>query len=362
MSHAKNNPFHDELIATANAIVADGKGILAADESSGTIGKRFAGINVENNHENRIAYRELLFRNGDEWNKWIGGVILYEETLFDKAPDGTPLVDLITAKGVIPGIKVDMGSTMLPGSGAETDTHGLDGLAVRAKKYYDAGARFAKWRAILRINKEEGHPSVLATECNAHGLARYAAICQANGLVPIVEPEVLMDGKHTIEEAAEATERVLSVVYRAMNEHHVLLEGTLLKPNMVYNGTESGIKNTPDQVAKYTLQTLRRTVPPAVAGITFLSGGQSEEDATLNLNAMNASDGRKPWKISFSFGRALQASALKAWQGKAENVKAAQDELSKRAAANQQAASGTYTGGAAGAAAADSLHVKDYTY
>lgn len=261
--------------------------------------------------------------------------------------------------GVLPGIKVDKGTIELAGTNGETTTQGLDNLGKRCAEYYAAGARFAKWRAVLKIGPNE--PSPLAILENANGLARYAIICQENGLVPIVEPEILVDGSHDIDRCAEVSERVLAACYKSLNDHHVLLEGTLLKPNMVTPGSDSK-KVANDVIAEYTVRTLQRTVPPAVPGIMFLSGGQSEEEATLNLNAMNKLQAKKPWTLSFSYGRALQQSTLKAWSGKEENVSKAQEVFLARAKANSEATLGKYQGGAAGADASESLHVKDYKY
>ncbi|GBG81373.1 hypothetical protein CBR_g32047 [Chara braunii] len=350
--------YADELIATAKKIATPGRGILAADESTGTIGKRLASINVENVESNRRALRELLFTAPGAM-EYISGVILFEETLFQKASDGRSFVDVLKEAGVVPGIKVDTGVAALAGTCGETTTQGHDGLGARCAKYYQAGARFAKWRAVLKI--ADGCPSPLAIQSNAEGLARYASICQENGLVPIVEPEILIDGSHDIERSAAVTEKVLAAVYKSLSDHHVLLEGTLLKPNMVTPGSDA-TKVAPEVVGKYTVRTLQRTVPAAVPGIMFLSGGQSEEEATLNLNAMNALDAKKPWTLSFSYGRALQASTLKAWRGKVENVPAAQQTFYVRAKANGEATLGKYGGAPAVEGASESLHVKDYKY
>jgi len=345
-----------ELVATANSICAVGKGILAADESTGTIKKRFDAANIECTEANRAAYRALLFTTPGI-GEYISGAILYEETLFQKAPDGTPMVELLRRANIIPGIKVDTGLAVLAGTEGETATTGLDGLDIRAKKYYEGGARFAKWRAVLKIGN--GFPSDLSVQETAHTLARYASICQANGLVPIVEPEILNDGNHSIERCAYETERVLSAVFKALNDHHILLEGCLLKPNMVLAGYDSATKATPEQVGHFTVRTLQRTVPPALVGVVFLSGGQSEEEASVNLSAINAHPGRKPWALTFSYGRALQASTIKAWAGKQENVQTAQQVLLQRAKANSLAAQGKYAGsGSTG----ESLHVKNYVY
>ncbi|KAK8563433.1 hypothetical protein V6N13_007620 [Hibiscus sabdariffa] len=351
--------YADELAKNAAYIGTPGKGILAADESTGTIGKRLSSINVENIEENRRALRELLFTAPGAL-QYLSGVILFEETLYQKTASGKPFVDVLKEGGVLPGIKVDKGTVELNGTNGETFTQGLDGLAQRCQKYYDAGARFAKWRAVLKIGPNE--PSELAIQENANGLAMYAAICQQCGLVPIVEPEILVDGPHDIKKCAEVTERVLAACYKSLNDHHVMLEGTLLKPNMVTPGSDSP-KVAPEVIAEYTVRALQRTVPAAVPAIVFLSGGQSEEEATLNLNAMNKLQTKKPWSLSFSFGRALQQSTLKAWAGKEENLKKAQDALLVRCKANSEATLGTYKGDAnLGEGAAESLHVKDYKY
>jgi fructose-bisphosphate aldolase class I len=347
-----------ELVETANKICTPGKGILAADESTGTIKKRFDGAGIENTEANRASYRAMLFRTKDIGN-YISGAILYEETLFQKAADGTPMVEILKKQGIIPGIKVDQGLVDLPLSNGEHATQGLDGLAKRCQDYYAAGARFAKWRAVVKIG--DNMPSNLSIQETAHTLARYAAICQANRLVPIVEPEILSDGNHSIERCAYETERVLTAVFKALNDHHILLEGCLLKPNMVTAGSSHSKKATPAQVALYTVRTLQRTVPPALVGVTFLSGGQSEEEASLNLNAMNAMPGRKPWALTFSYGRALQASTIKAWAGKEENVEKAVDVFIKRAKANSEAQLGKYTGATDGSGS-ESLFVKGYVY
>ena len=351
--------YHDELIANAAYIGTPGKGILAADESTGTIGKRLSSINVENVETNRRALRELLFCTPGAL-QYLSGVILFEETLYQKTASGKPFVDVLKEGGVLPGIKVDKGTVELAGTNGETTTQGLDGLAQRCQQYYAAGARFSKWRAVLKIGPTE--PSQLAINENANGLARYAIICQENGLVPIVEPEILVDGPHDIQRCADVTERVLAAVYKALNDHHVLLEGTLLKPNMVTPGSDAK-KVSPQVIAEHTVRALQRTVPAAVPAIVFLSGGQSEEQATLNLNAMNQLKGKKPWSLSFSFGRALQQSTLKAWAGKEENVQKARAAFLTRCKANSEATLGTYKGDAAqGEGVSESLHVKDYKY
>ncbi|KAG8046376.1 hypothetical protein GUJ93_ZPchr0008g12735 [Zizania palustris] len=351
--------YTDELIRNAAYIGTPGKGILAADESTGTIGKRLASINVENVEENRRALRELLFTAPGAL-ECLSGVILFEETLYQSTRDGTPFVDVLGAAGVLPGIKVDKGTVELAGTDRETTTQGHDDLAERCRRYYAAGARFAKWRAVLSIGASK--PSQLAVDANAQGLARYAIICQENGLVPIVEPEILVDGEHGIERCAEVTERVLAACYKALSDHHVLLEGTLLKPNMVTPGSDAN-KAAPEVIAEHTVRALLRTVPPAVPAIVFLSGGQSEEEATRNLNAMNQVAGKKPWSLTFSFGRALQQSTLKAWAGREENVGKAQEALLARCRANSQATLGSYAGDAAsGEGVSDSLLVRDYKY
>jgi fructose-bisphosphate aldolase class I len=354
----QKNKYHDELIATANAIVVKGKGILAADESTGTIGKRFDSIKVENNDENRRAYRELLFTSEGIEN-YISGVILFKDTLSHKTEGGVPLVKVLQDKGIIPGIKVDAGTVDIPGLVNETSTQGLDNLGKTCAEYYKQGCRFAKWRAVLRIDQDK--PSRTAILENAHGLARYAQICQENGLVPIVEPEVLVDGTHTIEECALKSEIVFHYVFRALHDFGVILEGILLKPNMITPGSESTQKVSSQEIAYMTVRTLLRTVPGSVPGITFLSGGQSEEQASENLNDMNVKDFKlqRPWHLSFSYGRALQASCLAAWQGKKENWKAAQEAFLLRAKANSEATKGELVvSGKEG----KSLHVKDYVY
>lgn len=324
----------------AQAMVAKGQGILAADESTGTIKKRFDSISVESTEDNRRDYREMLFRCTDAMRDCISGVILYDETIRQNAADGTPLVDVIKGAGTIPGIKVDTGAKNLAGADGEKVTEGLDGLRERLAEYYDLGARFAKWRAVITI--ADGIPSDHCIAVNAHALARYAALCQEQKIVPIVEPEVLMDGDHTIERCFDVTERVLNTVYDELYAQRVGLEGTILKPNMVISGTDCPQQAGVDQVAEMTVRCLKRTVPAAVPGICFLSGGQSDEAATAHLSAMNASFDM-PWALSFSYGRALQAAALKAWGGKPENVPAAQAAFRHRARMNGLAATGEWT-------------------
>ena len=331
----------NDLAAIAQAMAAPGKGILAADESTGTIGKRFEGINVENTEENRRAYRDMLFLTrglGDH----ISGVILYDETLRQKSADGTPFVQLLSQNGILPGIKVDTGAKDLPLCPGEKITEGLDNLPRRCAEYVKLGAKFAKWRAVIEINRDL--PSSTCIAANAHALARYAAICQEAGLVPIVEPEVLMDGDHTIERCEEVTEWTLNAVYEALYLHRVVLEHSVLKPSMVISGKKCTKQAPVDEVATRTVRVLKRTVPAAVAGIVFLSGGQSDELATAHLNAMNRQfKDNLPWPLSFSYGRALQQPALKAWRGAAGNVAAAQAALAHRSRMNGMASLGRYT-------------------
>lgn len=351
----------EELRKIAEAIVAPGKGILAADESTATIGKRFTDIGLENNDNNRRLYRQLLFSTDPAIGQNISGVILFHETLYQSADDGTTFVDLLKKRGIIPGIKVDKGVVPLMGSEDECTTQGLDDLAQRCAQYKKDGCHFAKWRCVLKIKTNT--PSYQAILENANVLARYASICQSARIVPIVEPEVLPDGEHDLDRAQKVTETVLAAVYKALNDHHVYLEGTLLKPNMVTAGQSCPTKYSAQDIAKATVTALNRTVPAAVAGVTFLSGGQSEEEASINLDAINKFNGKKPWPLTFSYGRALQASVLRAWQGKPENVKSGQDELLKRAKANGEAALGKYTAGSAvGSAAQEGLFIKDHNY
>ncbi|MEM9733980.1 MAG: class I fructose-bisphosphate aldolase [Pseudomonadota bacterium] len=326
----------------AKAMVLPGQGILAADESTGTIQKRFDSINVENTEENRRDYREMLFRSMEAMKNHISGVILFEETLYQKAKDGTPFVDLIKAATAVPGIKVDMGAKPLAGHPGETATEGLDGLAGRLANYYEAGARFAKWRAVIAI--DDALPTMGAIKANAHGLARYAALCQEAGIVPIVEPEVLMDGKpgdHTIERCHEVTTAVLHETFNELHHQNVKLEGMILKPNMIVAGVNCPTQPSVQEVADHTVAVLRRCVPAAVAGIAFLSGGQSDEEATAHLNAMNA-DANLPWPVTYSYGRALQAACLKAWSGQSENVTAGEAAFTHRARMNGLAAKGEW--------------------
>lgn len=335
--------YHDELIATASKIAAPGKGILAVDESTKTIGKRLASIGVENTEVNRQAYRGLLF-NCQGLGEFISGAILFEETLYQKSVDGKPFVDCLKDIGIIPGIKVDKGLSPLGNAASfETWCTGLDGLSERAAAYYQQGARFAKWRAVLQIS--ETTPSKISIAENTWGLARYARTVQDAGLVPIIEPEILMDGDHSIERTAAVQEEVLAAVYKACDTNGVLLEGSLLKPNMVVPGSDFKGTTSPEEIGKYTIRTLERRVPSSVPGVMFLSGGMSEEEASINLSAMNSLSRKGPWSLSFSYGRALQQSCLKTWLGKSENDKAAQQALLARARANSLANLGKYTKG-----------------
>ena len=329
----------DQLTQVAEAMVQPGKGILAADESSSTIKKRFDAINVESTADNRRDYRELLFRSTDAMRNYISGVILYDETIRQQAKDGTPLPKLIEDAGSIPGIKVDTGAKPLPFCPGETVTEGLDGLRERLNEYYQLGARFAKWRAVIDIG--QNIPSYTAIQADAHALARYAALCQEANIVPIVEPEVLMDGAHDIDQCASVTEWVLKEVFQQLYYNRVVLEASVLKPNMVIAGKKSPKQASVEEVAQKTIQVLKRCVPSAVPGIAFLSGGQSDEDATAHLDAMNRIGGF-PWKMTFSYGRALQAAPQKAWSGKPENVAAAQRAFAHRAKMNGLAALGQW--------------------
>ena len=328
-----------ELNKVANAMVTPGKGILAADESTGTIKRRFDAIGVENSEANRRDYRELLFRSREAMSEWISGVILYDETIWQKASDGTPLVRLITDAGAIPGIKVDEGTKSLPGFPGEVLTAGLDKLADRLPKYYEQGARFAKWRAVIDI--AAGIPSAGAIHANAHALARYAALCQAAQIVPIVEPEVLMDGDHDIDRCYEVTRHVLNEVFGELYSSRVALEGMVLKPNMAISGKKAAHRAGVEEVAEKTVRLLKSCVPAIVPGIAFLSGGQSDEEATAHLDAMNRI-GSLPWKLTFSYGRALQAAPQQAWSGKPENVAAAQRAFAHRARMNGLASKGQW--------------------
>jgi fructose-bisphosphate aldolase, class I len=328
-----------ELNKVARAMVAPGKGILAADESTGTIKKRFDAVGTENTEDNRRDYREMMFRTSEAMKNNISGVILYDETIWQKAKDGTPLVDLIKQAGVIPGIKVDEGTQPLPMCPGEVVTVGLDRLADRLPKYYAAGARFAKWRAVIDIGK--GIPTNNCIKANAHALARYAALCQQAQIVPIVEPEVLMDGDHDVDRCFSVTERVLKAVFNELSDARVMLEGIVLKPNMVISGKKCSNRASVEEVAEKTVTVLKICVPAMVPGIAFLSGGQSDEEATAHLDAMNRI-GNLPWALTFSYGRALQHAPQKAWGGKPENVAAAQRAFSHRAKMNGLAALGQW--------------------
>jgi fructose-bisphosphate aldolase class I len=322
----------------ARAMVAPGRGILAADESTPTIKKRFDSVGAESTEENRRAYRDLLFTAAGS-EQHISGVILYDETIRQKSADGTPFPNLLASKGILPGIKVDTGAKDLAGSTGEKVTEGLDGLRDRIAEYHDLGARFAKWRAVIAIG--DGMPSDYCLDANTHALARYAALCVEGGIVPIVEPEVLMDGAHDIERCYEVTERTLRKLYQALYDQRVRLEETILKPNMVISGKDCPRQADAQCVAEQTLRCFRNTVPAQVPGIVFLSGGQSDVDATVHLNEMNKQGGG-PWELSFSYGRALQAAPLKTWGGRVENVDAAQQALLHRARCNGAARSGSY--------------------
>jgi fructose-bisphosphate aldolase class I len=327
-----------ELIATARAMVGKHRGILAADESNATISKRFGSLKIESTEENRRAYREMLFTTPGA-TEFISGVILYDETIRQKTKDGIPFPTYLSQHNMVPGIKVDTGAKPLAAFPGETITEGLDGLRERLAQYYTLGARFAKWRAVIDIGA--GIPSGYAIAANAHALARYAALCQEASIVPIVEPEVLMDGDHPIERCEEVTDIVLESVFAHLHAAHIALEGMVLKPNMVIAGKKSAKKSSPEQVAEATVRTLKRHVPSAVPGIAFLSGGQSPAEATLHLSLMNAA-GPLPWALTFSYGRALQDTALKAWGGAPSGLAGGQQQLSIRAKLNSLAAGGTY--------------------
>ncbi len=334
----------NDLHETARALVADDKGILAADESSGTIEKRFDSIKLESTEESRRAYRDMLFTTPG-LEEFVSGVILYDETLRQRSAAGTPFGELLASRGIIPGIKVDTGAKPLAGSLDETVTEGLDGLRERLQEYKSLGARFAKWRAVITIG--DGLPTALCIQVNAHTLGRYAALCQEQGIVPIVEPEVLMDADNDIETCYRATRRTLHKVFDELYHQRVDLEGILLKPNMVVSGKGAATQASAEEVAEWTVRCFRETVPAAVPGIVFLSGGQSDEQATANLNAINSltgfHGGEQPWALSFSYGRALQAPALKAWGGAAANVEAARSLLALRARCNSAAVAGRYS-------------------
>ena len=330
---------NQELESVAQAMVAKGKGILAADESMGTIKRRFDSIKIDSNENNRRAYRELLFTTKG-LEEAVSGVILFDETLRTAASDGTAFSQVLSKKGIMPGIKVDKGPVDIPGFPGETVTEGLDGLRARVKEYGELGAKFAKWRAVITIG--DGIPTYTCLHANAHALARYAALCQEGGIVPIVEPEVLLDGNHTIERCEEVTQETLRITFSALLEQRVHLEGMILKPSMVVSGKDNPRQAGVDEVAERTIRCLKRTVPGAVPGIAFLSGGQSAVSATEHLNKMNQL-GPHPWQVSFSYARALQDPALKAWKGEPGNVAAAQKIFYHRAKMNSAARSGSYT-------------------
>lgn len=348
--------YADELVKTAKTIASPGRGILAMDESNATCGKRLDSIGLENTEANRQAYRTLLI-TVPGLGQYISGAILFEETLYQSTTDGKKMVDVLLQQNIVPGIKVDKGLVPLAGSNGESWCQGLDGLASRTAAYYKQGARFAKWRTVVSI---PNGPSALAVKEAAWGLARYAAISQESGLVPIVEPEILLDGEHGIERTFEVARKVWAEVFFYLAENNVLFEGILLKPSMVTPGADCKDKASPEEVAKYTLKLLQTRIPPAVPGIMFLSGGQSEVEATLNLNAMNQAP--NPWHVSFSYARALQNTCLKTWGGRPENVKAAQDALLVRAKANSLAQLGKYTGEGESEEAKEGMFVKGYTY
>lgn len=338
-----SNEFADELRETAKYIATRGKGILASDESNATTGKRLATVGVENTEDNRRAWRECLY-TAPGLGQYISGAIMFEETLYQSSADGTPFVDILAQQGIKPGIKVDTGLQTLPGTNGETATQGLDGLGDRMRAYREQGARFAKWRAVLKIDEDGSGPSMTSITENAHGLARYAQLAQMNGLVPIVEPEVTLGpGTYTIEETAFWSERVYSHVFRMLNEYEVMTDAILLKPNMILPGLDAPVA-TPEEVAKFTVRTMLRSIPPAVPGIHFLSGGMSEEESTTNLQALQDACPNSPWALTFSYGRALQSTTLKTWAGKPENVAAAHEILVALAKANSEAQLGQYTG------------------
>lgn len=353
--------YSDELKETAQKMVRPGFGLLACDESNGTVGTRLESIGLENNEENRQKWRQLLFTTPDLGN-YISGAILFDETIFQSSTDGKPFVDVLNEAGIIPGIKVDSGLKALCGGGdQETWCSGLDGLYERCCKYYDQGARFAKWRTAVRINVEQGLPSALAVKEAAWGLARYARICQEAGLVPIVEPEILIDGSHDIQTTAKVQEHVVTTTYKYLQEAGVMLEGSLLKPSMTVSGVDCPTKPTVAEVAAMTVQTLQRSIPPAMPGVVFLSGGISEEDSSVYLNEINKIDRVGPWALTFSFSRAMQSSCLKTWNGEDDKIKAAQEQLLARARANSKASTGTYEPGSE-PSLFESLYVSNYVY
>ena len=356
--HYTGNQYIEELMKNAKILSTPGKGILASDESNGTCGKRFEAIGVENTEELRNAYRELLY-SAKGLEDSVSGCIMYDETIRQNAKDGRTLVKVLGDKGILSGIKVDTGISVIEGTNDETVTNGLDGLSTRASEYYELGARFAKWRAVLKITPD-GCPSDVAITETAHSLARYAQICQHSGLVPIVEPEILTDGTHDIKTCAAISEKVFNAVMNELITQKVLLEGMLLKPNMITSGAQAEVQADPEEVAFFTVRTLGRTIPPAVPGITFLSGGQSEEIAAQNLNAINKlADVKHPWTMTYSFGRALQSSVLTTWAGKEENVETAQKRLLERCIDCSKASLGKFEGGS-GSTTSD--YVANYKY
>ncbi|EDW15721.1 fructose-bisphosphate aldolase [Drosophila mojavensis] len=349
----------EELSCIAKALVAPGKGIISADESISTMAKRFQTVGVENTEENRRLYRQLLFTTDPKISETVSGVLMFHETLYQKTDGGQSFAEVLRKKGIIPGIKVDKNSVPLYCSMDEFTTQGLDDLHLRCAQYKKDGCDFAKWRSVIKIDRNT--PSYQAIMENANVLARYATICQSQRMVPIVEPEVLMVGEHDLDRCQKVTEAVLAAVFKSMNDHHVYLEGLILSPSMVTAGQNSNKNNTPGEIGLATILALRRTVPPAVPGVMFLSGGMSEEEASVNLNAVNNVPLCKPWALTFAFGRALQASALRSWGGRKDNVLAAQSELIKRAKAHSLASIGKYIPGSIeGTAGGERLLVDAY--
>merc|ERR1719235_2138350 len=356
-----NGKYAAELRETAAAMVRPGFGLLACDESTGTVGTRLESIGLVNTEDNRRIWRNLLF-TAPNLGKYISGAILFEETLFQSDPSGKPFVDVLNGIGIIPGIKVDTGlKPLLGGVDGEKWCTGLDNLSDRCAKYYEQGARFAKWRTALKIDVEKGQPTDLAIDVASQDLARYARICQENGLVPIVEPEILIDGTHDIETTARIQERILTTVYGKLRDNGVLLEGSLLKPSMTVPGVECPDKSDPATIAQRTVRTLERCLPPRMPGVTFLSGGISEEDSSIYLNEINKVERTCSARLTFSYSRALQSSCIKAWGGKDENYEKAQGLLLARAQANSEAAMGKYVPGSQ-PSIEESLFVKDYAY
>ncbi|EDW84122.1 uncharacterized protein Dwil_GK13312 [Drosophila willistoni] len=349
--HYPNKELQEELICIARALVTPGKGILTVDESTAVCGRYLQSIGLENTEENRRNYRQLLFTSEAKIAENISGVLLFHETLYQKTDDGVPFVEVLRKKGIIPGIKVDKSCVPLFGSEDEYTTQGLDDLATRCAQYKKEGCDFAKWRCALRISKNT--PSHQAIIENANVLARYASICQSQRLVPIIEVEIIPNGDHDMDRAQKVMETVLSALYKSLHDHHIFLEGTLLRPNMVTAGKDSNKTNIPQEIAMATVLAIRRTVPPAVPGVMFLSGGMSEEESSVNLHAINNVPLCKPWALSFAFGRSMQASVLKCWSGRKDNVQNAQIELIKRAKANSLASIGKYVAGSVESVAAN---------